>query len=112
GDIKPHSLHGFYAFDTRFLSRLQVEVQDRPLVVTGSGRLDHSFASFFSVNVGRRDLPWGAISIARDRYVAQGLHEDITLVNYSSRAWEVRLTVSFDADFADIFEVRRGTFRK
>lgn len=112
GDIKPQSLHGFYAFDTRFLSGFQVEVQDRPLAVNGSGQLDHSAASFFSVNVGRRDLPAGAISVARDRYVAQGLHEDIALVNYSSRTRDVRLTLRFDADFADIFEVRRGTFRK
>ena len=112
GDIDDHSAHGFYAFDTRFLSLFQVSLQSRSVLPIGSGHLDHSVASFYSINGARRGLPQGTISIARDRYVADGMHEDVNLVNHSTVPRNVRLELTFDVDFADLFEVRRGTFRK
>ncbi len=112
GDIDSHSAHGFYAFDTRFLSLFRISVQSKHLVPISNGHLDHSVASFYSVNMGRRSLPGGAISIVRDRYVAEGMHEDINIINHSTLPRTIRLDLSFNADFADLFEVRRGTFRK
>jgi len=112
GDIDGHSVHGFYAHDTRFLSAFHVTVQAKPLVASGSGYLDYSVASFYSVNLGRRDLPAGSISIVRDRLVGYGMHEDISLMNHSTDTHNLRVDVTFDVDFADVFEVRRGAFHK
>lgn len=112
GDIDPRSVHGFYAYDTRFLSALQVNLQGQPLVLTGSGHLDHSTASFYLVNSVLPGFAHGSVSVVRDRYVGIGLHEDIHLANHSSHAQSVHIDITFDADFADIFEVRRGEFEK
>ncbi len=46
------------------------------------------------------------MSIVRDRYVAKGLHEDISIVNHSPTTKTVHLRINCDADFADVFEVR------
>jgi glycogen debranching enzyme len=112
GDIDAGALHGYYAFDTRFLSSFHVTLAGKPLLATGSGQLDHSVARFYSLNPDARGLPAGTISVARDRYVAQGMHEDINLINYSTEARTVRLDLRFDVDFADVFEVRRAVFHK
>ncbi len=112
GDIHPRTSGGFYAFDTRFLSSLHLTLENRPPTPLGADRLDHAIASFYATNRGTRNLPAGAISIVRDRYVGVGLHEDISLANHSSMTRTVTLELSFDADFAAHFEARRGTVRK
>ncbi|MBI2869136.1 MAG: hypothetical protein HYX96_04855, partial [Chloroflexi bacterium] len=104
GDILAHSHHGFYAHDTRFLSVFQVRLDGRPLLNTGSAVFNDRLASFYCNT--------GGISLVRDRYVSDHLHEDIYLVNNAPAARKVRLELTFAADFADIFEVRRGQFQK
>ena len=112
GDIHPRTSEGFYAFDTRFLSSLHLTLENRAPTPLGGDRLDHAIASFYATNRGTRNLPAGAISIVRDRYVGVGLHEDISLANHSSTTRTVTLELSFDADFAAHFEARRGKVRK
>ena len=112
GDIEAGTTQGFYADDTRFLSSYRLRLNGRELDSTGASTFDYSMASFYQSSPRRRNLPPGSISLTRDRYVAQGLHEDITLVNHSSSARAVRLELFFDADFADVFEVRLGNIRK
>lgn len=112
GDIEAGTTQGFYADDTRFLSSYRLKLNGREPESTGAGTFDNSMASFYQSSVRGRSLPPGSVSLTRDRYVALGLHEDITLVNHSSKTKSVRLELSFDADFADVFEVRLGNIRK
>ena len=110
GDIYPKGAEGtpqgLYAYDTRFLSKLLMTIDGREHLLVGASPLNHAIASFYGVSRGTRNSRAGAISIVRDRYVAQGLHEDISLINHSRRTCKMRLEMSFDADFADVFEVR------
>ncbi len=113
GNIQPRTSEGFYAYDTRFLSRFHLSVQGRTPVLIGSGIVNHALNSFYLSSSGSRNLPSGTLSIVRDRYISHGLHEDISVVNHSGTARTVRLDLNFDADFADVFEVRRlGPVRK
>ena len=112
GDIHPRTPEGFYAYDTRFLSRFLLTVEGQEPVSIGAASFDHSMASFYASSRGTRNLPAGTISIVRDRYVSHGLHEDISLVNHSSDIRQFRLELTFDADFADVFELRLGPVRK
>lgn len=112
GDIHRRTREGLYAYDTRFLSLFRVTIQGRPLEAVGSDVFDHSLASFYTSNQGVEGLSGGSISVVRDRYVAHGLHEDIHVVNHSQRPRTLRLEVSFESDFADIFQVRLGRVRK
>ncbi|MEE8471684.1 MAG: glycogen debranching N-terminal domain-containing protein [Dehalococcoidia bacterium] len=112
GDIHPRTQEGFYAYDTRFLSMLRLSLEEKEPQVVGSGQFDHSIASFYASSQGVHGLPAASVSIVRDRYIADGLHEDISLINHSDRPRKVRLKVAFDADFADVFQVRLGPVRK
>jgi glycogen debranching enzyme len=116
GDIYPKGIggapQGLYAFDTRFLSKLILTIDGRQDLPVGASPLNHSIASFYSVTRGTRNSRAGAVSIVRDRYVSHGFHEDISLINHSHRSRKLRLEIAFDADFADVFEVRLGTVTK
>lgn len=112
GDIEPGTRQGLYSFDTRFLSALRLTVQGVEPESLGANQFGHSLASIYASSRGVRGLPMGSISIVRDRYVAQGLHEDISATNHSSQIRRFRLEIAFDADFADVFEVRTGHILK
>jgi len=46
------------------------------------------------------------LSISRERVLGDRLFEQLRLINYGSEKRDVRITLAFDADFLDIFEVR------
>ena len=46
--------------------------------------------------------------LRRDRYVGQGMREDLILENLAGEPAAVRIEVSCDADFADLFEVKES----
>jgi glycogen debranching enzyme len=116
GNIYPKSNEGtpqgLYAYDTRFLSKYILTIDGREDLPVGVSPLNHTIASFYAISRGTRNSRAGAISIVRDRYVSHGFHEDISLINHSSRTCKIRLELSFDADFADVFEVRLGEITK
>ena len=113
GNIQPRTAEGFYAYDTRFLSRFHLSIEGRAPVLIGSGTANHALSSFYLSSSGSRILLSGTLSIVRDRYISHGLHEDVSVVNHSGAARTIRLELNFDADFADVFEVRRlGALRK
>lgn len=104
GDIEPRTRQGFYAHDTRFLSRFTVLLNGKTLLATGCATFQERMASFYCKR--------GPLNVVRDRVISDCLHEDISVVNYSAARLLVHLEVGFDADFADIFEVRRGNVSK
>jgi glycogen debranching enzyme len=116
GNIYPRSAEGtpqgLYAFDTRFLSELILTLDGREDLPVSAAPLNHAVGSFYAVSRGSRNSRSGAISIVRDRYVSHGFHEDINLINHSSKTRKLHLEISFDADFADVFEVRLGAITK
>lgn len=104
GDIEPRTQQGIYAHDTRFLSRFTLILNGSRLRSTGYATFEDRIASFYCAA--------GPLSVVRDRYITDTFHEDISLANYSQQPVSVRLELVFDADFADIFEVRLGRVRK
>src|SRR5918999_152255 len=112
GDILPRSTGGLYSSDTRFLSAFCLSVQGQDTYAVRADLFDHSMASFYVTARGAQNFPTSAISIVRDRYVDVGLHEDINVVNHATHPKTVHLELTFDADFADVFEVRVGHFSR
>lgn len=104
GDINPRTQQGFYAHDTRFLSKFTVSVNGTRLRNTGFATFEDRLASFY--------CSAGRLSIVRDRHVSSAFHEDISMTNHSTRSLNIILEIEFSADFADVFEVRRGRIRK
>lgn len=112
GDIALATVEGFYAADTRFLSESSVRIGRRTPAHIGSAAVARDIASFYSSTDPSHSGKRGGLSVVRDRYVAGGMHEDLAVFNHSDRVRSLTVTMSFDADFADVFEVRRHSTRK
>ncbi|HXG76852.1 MAG TPA: glycogen debranching N-terminal domain-containing protein, partial [Gaiellaceae bacterium] len=109
GDIAVDT-YGFFAHDTRFLSRLVLRVDGaRPLLLS-SGRVAHFSAAFFLRNAIGHGLPHDSLSISRERFVGTGLQERIAVRNESMQRLEFDLTLELAADFADIISVKLHDF--
>ena len=109
GDIADQTA-GFFAFDTRFLSKLILRIDDtRPLLLS-SARVEHFSAAFYLRNASVDGLPHDAISIARERFVGTGMQERIVVRNESMKKLEFVLSLELEADFADIISVKLHDF--
>jgi glycogen debranching enzyme len=106
GDIQPGSYHGFFASDTRFLSRLTLRIGGKRPEPLSAVTESHGAATFYLSNPAFGRIPPSTIAVFRDRTVADGLDERIRLISYASGSVRVRVTVEVATDFADIFEVR------
>jgi glycogen debranching enzyme len=109
GDIVAET-NGFFAYDTRFLSRLLLRIDgSRPLLLS-SGRVQHFSAAFFLRNGNTEGLPHDALSIARERFVGTGMQERIEIRNVSMQRLEFPISLELEADFADIISVKNHDF--
>jgi len=109
---------GLYYQDTRFLSRLTLKLgKDRPLLLSSTVREDNAVLAVDATNpdVWRDSeivVPRGTIHVFRSKILwDRTCHERLRIHNYGRAAVDFVLSIEFDADFADIFELR-GTHRE
>jgi glycogen debranching enzyme len=114
GDIHPVGFgqQGIFHKEMRYLSRLEMRLEHvRPLLLSSTIREDNVL---FGADLTNPDLnlPSGAIGrgtlhIFRTKFLAgDTCYDRITLHNYDDKPIEIDLTFAFEADFADIFEIR------
>jgi glycogen debranching enzyme len=109
GDVGEET-SGFFADDTRFLSRFALRVNgSRPLLLS-SGKVDYFSAAFYLRNPPMEGLPASAFMVSRARFVGEGLQDYIEVDNLLNTALELDLTLDIDADFADIITVKEHDF--
>jgi glycogen debranching enzyme len=115
GDVQTLGLgeQGLFFQGTRYLSELVLYLWNaRPLLL--SSNVDSSnllfTADLANLDVLHEDvvaIPRGTIHIERSRFLSHNIcHERLEISNYGLTRLEIPLQVSFEADFADIFEVR------
>ena len=110
GDIAANRPEGFFFEDVRHLSRWCLTLDGKPLDALTSRVVDHFSARFVGAQEGEQEP---TLSVKRDRFVAEGLHEDIVVTNHAAELQSVRLELSFGSDFADILEAQQeGTIRR
>jgi glycogen debranching enzyme len=109
GDIVGET-SGFFAHDTRFLSRLVMRVAGASPLLLSSGRVEHFQAAFYMRNGTANGLPRDAVSIARERFVSTGMQEKVTLRNECIHRLDLELVLEAEADFADIISVKLHDF--
>jgi glycogen debranching enzyme len=115
GDVAPVGLGelGLYHDGTRFLSRLGLTIGwHRPLLLRSSVSRDNTR---LIVDLTNPDLPVsdqaviprGTLHVSRETLLWDGVcYERISVTNHGRARVSVPLAMVFDADFADIFEVR------
>ena len=120
GDIEVFSAgeQGIYHQDTRFVSYLTLKLEGkRPLLLSSTIKNNNASLAVDCMNYdiqreGKEDIPRGTFHIFRSKFLWKGVYyENIRIHNYGQKAVQFSLSLSFDTDFADIFEVR-GVFRK
>jgi glycogen debranching enzyme len=105
-------IYGLYDSDTRHLSRLRLRLADgRPLLLSSAIKDDNALLTVDLMNpdIAREDLvvPRGTVHVFRALCLWDGAcHERLRVHNYADVQVAVSLLLEFDADFADIFEVR------
>src|SRR5919204_929242 len=110
GDVDADSPEGFFYEDVRHLSKWCLTVDGKPLSALTSRVVDHFSARFVGAKEGEQEP---TVSVKRDRFVAEGLHEDIVVTNHADEEQSVRLELSFGSDFADILEAQQeGTIQR
>jgi glycogen debranching enzyme len=104
---------GIYHRDTRFLSRLVLKIEkERPLPLSSTVKQDNSVLTVDAMNPdlpvdGELIIPHGTIHVFRSKVLWNGTcHERIRIHNFGRSRVAFALYISFDSDFADIFEVR------
>ncbi|MFZ2066352.1 MAG: amylo-alpha-1,6-glucosidase [Xanthobacteraceae bacterium] len=109
---------GLFHLDTRYLSRLELLVNDTPPLLLGSNLRDDNSALF--VDLTNRDiisdqhliLERDSVHILRTVFLWRGTaYQRLRVHNYGERAVDLRLSFLFENDFSDLFEVR-GTHRE
>jgi glycogen debranching enzyme len=119
GDIEPvgPSQFGLFHAECRHLSRFTLQINGRqPLLLSSTIREDNAFLSVDLTNVdspsnGQPSLTSGTLHIFRLQFLRKGgCHSQVRLLNYGTSSAVVNVKIRFEADFADIFEVR-GTKR-
>lgn len=120
GDIYPLGLgeQGLYHEGTRFLSRLEVWLgTDRPMLLSSTVKEGNELLAVDLTNAdvyqkGSLTLSRHTFHVFRSKFLCNGTcYERFRVRNHSVGPLQVALHLKFEADFADIFEVR-GIRRK
>ena len=120
GDITPGpaSSYGFFHAGTRFVSQLQLLLGTHPPVLLSSTIAEDN--TVFTADLTNPDivqdghvvLERGVLHLFRSRMLSNGAAVDrVRIANHGLRSIEVPVSIRFNADFADVFEVR-GTRRQ
>jgi glycogen debranching enzyme len=120
GDIEVTGLgeRGIFFEGTRFLSEFTLTIGDnRPLLLSSMIREDNAvFAvDIANIDISRRGqvlLPRGTVHVTRLKTLWRGVcYEQLKVVSYALHPVSIPIAIQFNADFADLFEVR-GTRRE
>lgn len=98
---------GLFCKDTRFLSRLELQVEGQtPILLSSTAQQGFTLSVLCANPHIDGQLQAETVSIQRDIVLQGGLFEELTVINYSTQPAQFELSLSFDADFADLFQIR------
>jgi glycogen debranching enzyme len=106
GDGQNDSM-GLFCKDTRFLNRLELQIEGRSPILLSSTAEKGFILSVLCTNPHIEDrIKPDSIGVKRELVLNGGLFEEIEISNYGTTAVSFELSLSFDADFMDLFEIR------
>jgi glycogen debranching enzyme len=103
---------GLFSFDTRFLSRWVLTVDGQRLSPLSVDDLQYFETRFFLVPGTGTVYVDAKLSVIRHRSVANGFHEELTILNHDDKPAELTVRVEAGCDFADLFEVKDAVDKK
>jgi glycogen debranching enzyme len=109
--IEPEEECGLFVQDTRVISRYRCRANGRHLGLVAQSHVNqHRWLGYFLVlpeaDTTLRDAAQDSIELRWSRVISGGLHEDFDIVNYSDKEVRFRLSLQWEADFADLEETQ------
>ena len=121
GDIKQigEPVKGIYHLGTRFISESEFRINgERPLLLSSEVKEENDVLSVDLTNealpglTDNKTISKGSLHVLRNKFLRQGAcYEKIIFKNYGITPFELDTSLTFRADFLDIFEIR-GMIRK
>jgi glycogen debranching enzyme len=98
---------GLFCHDTRFLSRLELQIEGRSPILLSSNT-EKGYLQTILCSNPRIDnhLRAETIGIRREMVLNGGLFEEIEITNFTTQPVSFEISLSFNSDFLDLFEVR------
>lgn len=110
GQLSADKLHGLFAGDTRVLSTYRITIGGYGWKLLGRSTTGANTAEWHFQNPSIReplvDIPEGTVLFNLKRQLKEALHDDLRLCSYWDRKVQIRLMLTIDADFSDIFQVK------
>ena len=103
---------GLFSFDTRFLSRWVLTVNDQRLNALSTDDLHYYETRFFLVPGTGTVYVDAKLSVIRQRAVGGGFEEQLTIMNHDEKAAKLTVRIEAGSDFADLFEVKDALKKK
>lgn len=101
---------GLFCRDTRFLSRLELQIEGRsPVLLSSTAQKGFALSVLCANPYVEGRLPAEVVGIQRDLVLNGALFEEFAITNYSRVPIQFEMSLSFDADFADLFQIRGFT---
>ena len=106
GDDRQASL-GLFCHDTRFLSRLELQIAGQaPILLSSDAQKGFALSVLCANPKINEQIPAETIGVEREIVLNGGLFEEIKVTNYSTSAVQFEISLSFGSDFVDLFEIR------
>jgi glycogen debranching enzyme len=114
GDIEASQTEptGLFSYDTRFLSKWVLTIDGHRLNPLSTDDLQYFETRFFLVPGTGTVYVDAKLSVIRQRAVAAGFHEQLTILNHDDEPVSLSVRIEAGADFADLFEVKDALKKK
>jgi len=103
---------GLFSFDTRFLSRWVLTLNDQRLTALSTDDLQYFEARFFLVPGTGTVYIDSKQSVIRRRSVGTGFAEELSILNHDDGPIDLTVRIEAASDFADLFEVKDALQKK
>ena len=98
--------YGYYRYDTRHLSEWEVTLDGVPLSLLSSDVEKGYAGSFLYTNPQTPNIAQQKIMVQRQLVIDDVVAERMVIENFDSKEVTVDLSIRYQSDFADMFEVR------
>lgn len=112
GDMHAELPHGVFVHDTRILSGWVLTINGQPLESLAAETKEPYRALFVGRIAGAEGYADNPLIVQRLREVGSGIQEHIAIRNHSRKPAQCTVTLSVEADFADLFEVKEARIKR
>jgi len=109
GNVPRGTPLGLFRSDTRYLNLYWLQLYGKPLIplsFTRKGYIANISLTNPEIRTDGETIPEGTLHILRTMFISTNFYEKMFIKNTNGFAVKLKLSLSYDTDFRDIFEVK------